>query len=353
MLINLEYLSNQKVTCLMSKENERWIWQEKLGHINLKYISKLHKKNLKGKQIKSTFKSKNVVSTSRPLELLHLDLFGPTRTLSLGGKSMNLTEFKAFCEKNGIFQNFSSPRKPQQNKVVERKNRTLKEMARTILCKNSLPKHLQAKVVNIACYVQNKILIRPVLNKTPYELWRGKNPTYPTFIHLDVNAYRIYNSRTLVVKEFINVKFNDGLTYDKRLSNLEEDFSYLHIGSFDKIENTKAYLNQQTITMENQPHRDYQASCALTFEIKTKEIEEALRDDDWIIKLVPKLDHKSNIDTRWVVRNKLDEDKKVIRNKARLVAQAIINRKKSTQHHNYHLYKPNYQGTTCKALTHS
>ena len=36
------------------------------------------------KQTKKSFKSKNIVSTSRPLELLHLDLFGPTRTTSLG-----------------------------------------------------------------------------------------------------------------------------------------------------------------------------------------------------------------------------------------------------------------------------
>jgi len=38
----------------------------------------------KGKQTKSSFKQINVVSTSRPLELLHMDLFGPSRTMSLG-----------------------------------------------------------------------------------------------------------------------------------------------------------------------------------------------------------------------------------------------------------------------------
>jgi len=40
----------------------------------------------KGKQIKNLFTSKNIVSTSRPLQLLHLDLFGPTRTVSTSGK---------------------------------------------------------------------------------------------------------------------------------------------------------------------------------------------------------------------------------------------------------------------------
>ena len=39
----------------------------------------------KGKQTKQSFKLKNFVSTSKPLELLHMDLFGPSRTMSLGG----------------------------------------------------------------------------------------------------------------------------------------------------------------------------------------------------------------------------------------------------------------------------
>ena len=39
-----------------------------------------------GKQVKTSFKSKNLVSTTRPLELLHMDLFGPNRVASLGGK---------------------------------------------------------------------------------------------------------------------------------------------------------------------------------------------------------------------------------------------------------------------------
>ena len=43
-----------------------------------------------GKQTRGSFKSKNMVSTSRPLELLHMDLFGPTRTTSLGGMKYGL-----------------------------------------------------------------------------------------------------------------------------------------------------------------------------------------------------------------------------------------------------------------------
>ena len=68
-------------------------------------------------------------------------------------------KFKSFYENNGIFHNLSSPRTPQQNGVVERKNRTIQEMARTMLYEDSLLKHLWAEVVNTTCYVQNRILI--------------------------------------------------------------------------------------------------------------------------------------------------------------------------------------------------
>jgi len=44
----------------------------------------------KGKQTKNTFKPLNVISNSRPLELLHMDLFGPSRTMSLGGNYYGL-----------------------------------------------------------------------------------------------------------------------------------------------------------------------------------------------------------------------------------------------------------------------
>ena len=57
-----------------------------------------------------------------------------------GGKFEN-DDFESFCELNGYNHNFSFPRAPQQNGVVERKNRTIQEMARSMLCENDLPKH--------------------------------------------------------------------------------------------------------------------------------------------------------------------------------------------------------------------
>ena len=57
-----------------------------------------------------------------------------------GGEFEN-EPFESFCKKHGIFHEFSSPRTPQQNGVVERKNRSLQEMARTMIHENNLPKH--------------------------------------------------------------------------------------------------------------------------------------------------------------------------------------------------------------------
>ena len=139
------------------------------------------------------FKFKNIISTFKPLELLHMDLFGPTRTSSLGGKRYDFIiiddflyftwilflaskkeafsafskfcrkvsnekdlsivsirsdhgtefenkEFKKFCDEKDIDHNFSAPRILQQNRVVERKNRTIEEMAHTMLCESKFSK---------------------------------------------------------------------------------------------------------------------------------------------------------------------------------------------------------------------
>ena len=88
--------------------------------------------------------------------------------------------FEEFCDKHGIEHNFSTPRTPQQHGVVERKNRTLEEMSRTTLNEYGLPKYFWAEAINTACYVANRIFIRPLLKKTPYEVWKVKKPNIST-----------------------------------------------------------------------------------------------------------------------------------------------------------------------------
>jgi len=92
------------IGCLLTKHEESWLWHRRIAHIHRHHLNKLISKYLviglpklkfekyhiceacqKEKQIKHSFKLKNVVFTSKPLELLHMDLFGLSRTISLGG----------------------------------------------------------------------------------------------------------------------------------------------------------------------------------------------------------------------------------------------------------------------------
>ncbi|HEY5236632.1 MAG TPA: hypothetical protein VIJ14_10665, partial [Rhabdochlamydiaceae bacterium] len=96
-------------------------------------------------------------------------------------RSDNRTEFKnhvmeLFCLQHGIHHQFSAPRTPQQNGVVERKNRTLIESARTVLSDSKLPVTFWAQAVNTTCYVLNRVLTVKKHNKTCYELLNNRKP---------------------------------------------------------------------------------------------------------------------------------------------------------------------------------
>nr|GEX05457.1 retrovirus-related Pol polyprotein from transposon TNT 1-94 [Tanacetum cinerariifolium] len=97
-------------------------------------------------------------------------------------RSDNGTEFKnhdlnQFCGIKGIKREFSVPKTPQQNGIAERKNKTLIEAARTMLADLLLPISFWVEAVNIACYVQNRVLVTKPHNKTPYKLIHGRTPS--------------------------------------------------------------------------------------------------------------------------------------------------------------------------------
>ena len=90
-----------------------------------------------------------------------------------GGKFSN-ESFIKFYNDNGLEHSFSASRTPQQNGVVERKNRYIQKMARTMFNEHSLPKYFWAEAVNTACYVLNIVSLRPILKITPHELWKDR-----------------------------------------------------------------------------------------------------------------------------------------------------------------------------------
>jgi hypothetical protein len=97
-------------------------------------------------------------------------------------RSDNGTEFRnasfdEFCLEHGIDQQFSTPRVPQQNRVVEQKNRTLVEMARTMLDEHRTPRRFWADAISTACYICNQIFLHLILHLTPFELRFGRKPS--------------------------------------------------------------------------------------------------------------------------------------------------------------------------------
>jgi hypothetical protein len=77
----------------------------------------------------------------------------------------------------GIQQEFSSPITPQQNGVVERKNMVIQEMARVMIHSKNLAQHFWGEAVNTVCHIINRVYLRLEINKTPYDIRRGKKPT--------------------------------------------------------------------------------------------------------------------------------------------------------------------------------
>nr|GFB80675.1 retrovirus-related Pol polyprotein from transposon TNT 1-94 [Tanacetum cinerariifolium] len=97
-----------------------------------------------------------------------------------GMKFKNKTLAKFFDEV-GITQQFFAARTPQQNGVVERRNRTLVEAARTMLTFANLPSFLWAEAIAIACFTQNRSIIHKRFDKTTYELINKRKPNIKFF----------------------------------------------------------------------------------------------------------------------------------------------------------------------------
>nr|GFA85248.1 hypothetical protein [Tanacetum cinerariifolium] len=205
-----------------------------------------------GKIHRKHHKSKTDFASNKPLYLLHMDLCGPMCVQSINEKryvlvvvddyswytwvfflhskddvseviisfikktQVNLqlqvqrvrtdngTEFKnktlaKFFDEVGITQQFSAARTPQQNGVVEKRNRTLVEAARTMLTFANLPSFLWAEAIATACFTQNRSIIHKHFDKTPYELINKKKPNIKFFrVTPQQNGVVERRNRTLV-----------------------------------------------------------------------------------------------------------------------------------------------------------
>jgi transposase InsO family protein len=129
-------------------------------------------------------------------------------------RSDNGTEFKntnteEFLDEESIGHEFSIPYTPQQNRIVERKNRTLIEAARMMLDEYKVSNQIWAKVINTACHAINRLYLHKILNKATFELLLGKSLTCLTLEFLEVSALFLTRSpKTLSLHlKLMNVSF--------------------------------------------------------------------------------------------------------------------------------------------------
>ncbi|KAJ9539066.1 hypothetical protein OSB04_031799 [Centaurea solstitialis] len=220
-------------------EDQTYLWHCRLGHINKKRIEKLRKEGflgsfdfrpfdncescLSGKMTKQPFNKDNE-RANELLGIIHIDVFGPFSHVARGGyryfitftddfsrygyvylirhKSKDFERFKEFqnevqnqldrkikflrSDRAGEYlsQEFDnhlmecgivSQLTPQMNGVSERRNRTLLDMVRSMMCRSSLPVSLWGHALETAAHILNRVPTKSV-EKTPYEIWTGKKP---------------------------------------------------------------------------------------------------------------------------------------------------------------------------------
>ncbi|GJX38280.1 retrovirus-related pol polyprotein from transposon TNT 1-94 [Tanacetum coccineum] len=271
----------------------------------------------------------------------------------------NGTEFvnQTLCEwyeNVGITHQTSVARTPQQNGVVERQNRTLVEAARTMLIFSKAPLFLWAEAINTACYTQNRSLIRHRYNKTPYELMQDKkldlsflyvfgSLCYPTNNHEDLGkfdakadigifvgyapakkAFRIYNRWTRIISEMIHVTFDELTTMASEQFSLGPGLHYM-TPAITKAAALRAEVlaDSPVLTSIDQ---DAPSTKPKNFKLKwidamQEEIHKFERLEVW--ELVPCPDKVFLIKLKWIYKVKTDKSGRVLKNKARLVAQGF------------------------------
>ena len=439
-------------SCNLSREDEAWLWHERLCHQSFFTLDSMIKGKLvrglpvfdkpkdlcstciSGKHAKSSFKS-SVFKAENSLDLVHMDLCGPIKPKTFGGRSYFLlivddstrymwiyllsikaealkffkkfrvmaeaevnrklkcarsdrggeflsTEFILYCEENGILRQLTAPYTPQQNGVVERRNRTIMGLVRSMLKGKKLPLELWGEAVTTCTYILNRSATKSLRGKTPYECWFGRKPSvdhlriFGSLVHVKVTgnvgkledrsqkmvfvgyvqgskAYRcidpetrkISMSRDVIFEESKSLKFS----VDNPGSSIPyEDFNTNIFHSTDEVfeESTELPLSDSIrdgSLIDEEPLRyrsiqdvyeetnlyllSMEEPCSYAEASKeevwrsamAEEISAIERNKTWcLVKAPPGI---KPIGVKWVFRSKKDQTGAVVKHKARLVAK--------------------------------
>nr|GEV10825.1 retrovirus-related Pol polyprotein from transposon TNT 1-94 [Tanacetum cinerariifolium] len=445
-IINLYDVASTSPICLMARATptKSWLWHQRLSHLNFDTINDLSKNDIvsglpKFKYAKEHLcppceqgKSKRASHPPKPIlnskQRLHMDLCGPMRVASINDdysrytwvhflrtkdetpeviknflkkisvrlqapgiivRTDNGTELKnhilkEYFDSAGITHETSAAKTPQQNGVIERRNCTLVEAARTMLIFSHASLFLWAEAIATTCYTQTCSIIHRRFNKTPYELIQGRKPDisylyvfralcYPKNDREDIGklgvngdigffigyfansvAYRVYNRRKNKIMETMNVTFDElsAMTFEQNSSRP----GLQGMTSGQICFELKLTYAPSTITPQRPSERDLdilfeplhneylggrpseapRTIPAAPVIMEPKSVKEALTDPAWIEsmqeelhqfirldvwELVPSLDVIKPLILKWLFKNKHDEENKVIPNKTRLVVR--------------------------------
>ncbi|KAK1369383.1 hypothetical protein POM88_035475 [Heracleum sosnowskyi] len=247
--------SSDSITCLLSKasKDESWLWHKRLSHLNFKSMNDLVRRDLvsglpqlefskdglcdscqKGKQKKISFRSKLDSSIDQPLQLLHMDLFGPVNVMSISKKRYYLVIVDDFSKFTWTY-------------FLHSKDGASEIIINHMKAANNHP-DLKVEAVNTACFTQNISLVNQAKGMTPYQLLKGRKPSL-NFLHVfgckcfvlrnqgenlgkfeskadeatfvgyaAGKAYMVFNYRINIVMESVHVVF-----YDARIQGLTDE----------------------------------------------------------------------------------------------------------------------------------
>ncbi|KAI3821481.1 hypothetical protein L1987_09049 [Smallanthus sonchifolius] len=352
-----EVTPSGSVSCFLSKASvdESALWHRILSHVNIKTINKLVKNNLvrgipdkefqledhcifclKGKQHKSSHKPKTLNSNDTPLQLLHMDLFGPTNVMSMGKKSYCLVITNDYTRFSWVF-------------FLRTKDETT-EILKSYILRVDNQSNQKVKIISlrrpsidppsIVEAIETSEAGTRLSNVTSSSLSETENLNKDSSVNAvdadDAIAENIDMDNDVEDSSTMNEE-----TPDQNQSNLEQGIQ-LEVVPAKRIhkehpqENIISQIHQGVLTKSKYHEANICLFSCFLSQVEPKKIDEALKHSNWIEamqeellqfkrhdvwKLVDLPPGKYAIGTRWVFRNKQDEISIVVKNKARLVAQ--------------------------------
>ncbi|GAU22886.1 hypothetical protein TSUD_376970 [Trifolium subterraneum] len=279
-----------------------------------------------------------------------------------GGGEYVSNEFAKFCEQEGIIHEITAPYTPQHNGIAERKNRSIMNMARSMLKGKGMPNRFWAEAAATSVYIINRCPTKKLLDKTPYEAWTGAKPS--------VGHFKVFGSLCFRhVPEQLRRKLDD-----RSQAMFDESKGWNWSGK--TVHNDAASSSVRTVleetvempievnNMPDQPTRrstrarvrsvrlnDYERfpdhaigqdgellEEAMLTESEPINLDQAMKDSNWLEAmkeemnaieknktwyLVDKTDKKA-IDVKWIYKLKLRPNGEIAKYKARLVARGFL-----------------------------